>query len=189
MSPQKRVWLVVGIVAILALVGAFHYYKRSQQVVTPTEAVTSIVYSNVADGVTFSYPSTYALETHELDIEGMKGKYLTLTPADIELPDAGEGPPGITIEIFENKKRISLEKWLESNTHGTSALASHWKPDEQVVGGEKGITYTASGLYESDNIAVSHGEKIYVFSASWATRDDQTLKDLQSVLTSVQFIK
>jgi hypothetical protein len=89
MSPQKRVWLVVGIVAILALVGAFHYYKRSQQVVTPTEAVTSIVYSNVADGVTFSYPSTYALETHELDIEGMKGKYLTLTPADIELPDAG----------------------------------------------------------------------------------------------------
>lgn len=189
MSSTKKIWIGVGIAALLCIVAGFQYWARIYQAPPENQptATAPLVYDSVQDGITFSYPAHYTLQLHELDITTMTGKYLTLIPSEAQIPVGGEGPPSITVGIFENPQKTPLADWLKIITNGAPMPASGWDFAEGTVAGENAIAYTATGLYESDNVAVAHGTRVYLFSASWMTRDEATLKDLEFLLQSVRF--
>ena len=135
----------------------------------------------------FSYPSSYLLEKREIEIGGSMATYLTLMQKGVVLPEAGEGPPGITVAVFPNREQKALADWLQGMTNAAPTPTGGFDFAEMEVDGEEALAYTSTGLYESDNVAVRHKGNIYVFSAAWLTRDDQTLRDLDAILRSVDF--
>jgi hypothetical protein len=185
---ENRNWtLLIGIVVLAVIAGGMYYWQKSKPADTPAPVTTTpVVYDSSTDGLSFSYPSSYKLDEHQLDITTMKGKYLTLTPKNVQVPQDSEGPPGLTVEIFENPRNTALADWLKEITSGTPPVEGA-STTSIAVAGEPGIKYQATGLYESDNVATKHGTHIYVFSASWLTRQDQTLRDLDTLLSTVQF--
>ena len=135
--------------------------------------------------LSFKYPGTYTLVKREIDVNGSLATYLTLTHTGETTPEAGEGPTGLTLAIFPNPKNLDLADWLHSMNSTAPTPTSCFDFAETRVDGNDALTYTSTGLYESDNVAVSHKGAIYIFSGSWRTREDQTVKDLGALITSV----
>lgn len=195
MPPQnspasvKKVYLVGALLLICMGAGVLWVYpalKTSTQ--KPPVQSSLVAYRSDEHHIAFDYPDTYTLESHDFDITGVEGVYLVLMPKGVTLPEGGEGPPTVTVSIFKNPTHMPLGDWIQKQS-GMIPASGGWDYTETKIGGEEAIAYTSTGLYESDNVAVAYGERVYVFSASWLTREDQTLKDLALILPTVTFTK
>jgi len=58
-----------------------------------------------------------------------------------------------------------------------------------TVGGEKAIRYGADGLYASENVVVSRGEKIYVITGQYIDKDSEIGRDFEPLLSSIRFLR
>lgn len=186
-NPQMYVFF--GLIVAVLIAGGYALSKdRGNETGAPAPSAGAMsTFSGEDLGFSFKYPSSYTLEKREIEISGALATYLTLMQKDIVLPEAGEGPPGITVAVFPNVGNLELSAWLSTMTNAAPTPSGGWDFTELEVDGEEAIAYTSTGLYESDNVAVVHGGRVYVFSAAWLTRDDQTLRDLDAVLRSVAF--
>ena len=188
-SPIKKIYLAVAVLLLCAGAFALWVYPGIQtSTETPPTESSLTLYTNADYKIAFSYPDTYTLESHDIDITGMEGVSLVLMPKGVTLPEAGEGPPTVTVAIFKNLTQIPLAEWIQT-VSGMIPPTDGWDYTEVSVGREEAIAYTATGLYESDNVVVARGGYIYLFSASWLTREDATLKDLATLLSTVSFTK
>lgn len=140
------------------------------------------------DGVTFQYPDTYELSSRTVGNAEREWDVLVLLPKGYVAPQGGEGPPAISMSVFQNPEGMSLEAWVQGDAR------SNWKMivDERAtrpttVGGEPAIWYHYSGLYEVDSVAVAHGGRIYIFSGDWLEPNDTTRTDFNALIKTVQF--
>lgn len=175
-----------GLVAAVLVAG--WYVLDAEDASAPTiekESDASSTFASPELNFAFSYPDAYALEKREIEIDGVLATYLTLTPRGVAVPAAGEGPTGLTVAVFPNPRGVGLADWLQSMNNAGVVPTSGWDFAEAVVDGKDALAYTSTGLYESDNVAVSHKGAVYVFSGTWLTREDQTLKDLDMLIRSV----
>lgn len=88
---------------------------------------------------------------------------------------AREGPPGITIEVFENTNTETAREWVENNPRSNYADGN--EISEIGIGGLPAAMYVWSGLYEADAIVVATNDYVYMMSGTWidatsALRDD-----------------
>lgn len=185
--------VIAGIFVLFAAAAAVYLMYPSVKALfekkhslTPSAMVQ---YSNDAYGISFAHPDSYGLEGRDMTINGEVVHLLTLTPKGVTIPEYGEGSTAITLSIFELSKKTSLEDWVHSMTNTYPKPQGGFSYTERVVDGTRGVSYTSTGLYESDNIALMRGNRIYVFSVSWLTRNDIILKDFDTVLASVSFTK
>jgi len=185
MQNKNIMWATLALVVILGF-GAWYIQKNKTEEGPNVVIETGKPYSSDTHKIAFTYPAKYDLTERPLDIEDMKGTYIILNPNDVQVPVGGEGPPGITITVFENQKNTPLADFLQKATGNTPSPTGGFDFQETTIASKSAIAYTSTGLYESDNIAVANNGKVYIFSASWMTRDDQTLKDLGSIISSVQ---
>lgn len=184
----------IFIVCILAciLIGGFAAYfsgvfvstGKRVQVAPPQEQK----YTNEKFGVSFSHLDSYELQERSITINKEEVHIITLTPKGAAIPENGEGSTAITLSIFTTKPE-SLKDWLKAMSNVSPSGEGGPTYVESVVGGEKALSYTSTGLYESTNIAVEKKGLVYVFSSSWMTKDDQILKDFDTLITSVAFTK
>ncbi len=140
------------------------------------------------DGYSFMYPDTYELASRT---EGNAERWwdvLVLLPKGYVPPQAGEGPPAISVSVFPNPEELMLEAWVQGDAR------SNWKMivDERAsrpttVGGEPALWYHYSGLYEVDSVAVAHGGKILLFSGDWLDPADQIRADFNNLIKTVEF--
>lgn len=175
-----------GLVAAVLIAG--WYVIDAERVDAPTRQPADAQTSTFDGGelhFSFAYRDTYTLEKREIEVDGVLATYLTLTPKGSVVPVAGEGPTGLTVVVFPNPRGIGLADWLQSMNNTGVMPTSGWDFAEAVVDGKDALAYTSTGLYESDNVAVSHKGAVYVFSGTWLTREDQTLKDLNALIQSV----
>jgi hypothetical protein len=140
------------------------------------------------DGVQFQYPDRYELSSRTEGNAERQWDTLVLLPKNYTAPQYGEGPPTISMSVFQNPEGLSAAEWVRGDER------SNWKliVDDRAsttttVGGLPALWYHFSGLYETDSVAVSANGKIFLFSVGWLEPQDQTRTDFQTLLKSVQF--
>lgn len=166
--------------------------SETQVAVPGNTAETSKNYSSQEYGVIFEYPSTYILLENEAGTPENQQKALVMVEdnqrnRDIlagKVPEVGEGPTSITVDMYQNPKNLAPEDWVKENTNW---IMSDKKKETVSVGGKSGFTYFWDGLYAGKSAVVVNGTHAYVFSVTWITADDQMVKDFEKILASVKF--
>lgn len=176
---------------IVAVLATSVYFLLSQYGVGRQEGPagqTSLLQYSSEDGVSFNYPDTYELSSRTEGNAERQWDVLLLLPRGYVPPEAGEGPPVISMSIFPNPEELSLTQWVQGDAR------SNWKMivDERAsrpttVGGEPALWYHYSGLYEVDSVAAAHGGKIYLISGDWLDPADQIRQDFNNLIKTVQF--
>jgi hypothetical protein len=152
------------------------------------EAPVVPVYTSSKYGVTFSYPDTYALQERELGNAERWHHSIVLINKEwlAKMPDGGEGPPAIGVDIYQNNlDKLSLEEWVRGTSLSNFKLSTDGKLSLASVAGAKAFYYQWDGLYRGESYVTTHSGNIVVFSATYNAEDDQIRKDFREVLGSV----
>jgi len=145
-------------------------------------------------GLSFSYPETYFV-AYEQSTSGERNQQAIVlaedTPANRALftdPDsATEGPPTITITIFQNNfDNYTLQSFVEGTNFSNFKMSNGTKT-ETTVGGQPAWRYRATGLYENENVVVARPDYIYMFTAFFNSPTDSILSDFDEILKTVKF--
>jgi hypothetical protein len=185
---MNRSAIIVILIAIAVAVYAFGMHYRDFIPVAPIGNANESVYSSSDLDLSFRYPSSYTIETHQEGSAEREWHVLVFMPKNYIPPQGGEGPATITVSVYDNRERIPLETWIRGDARSNFKLSADGALTPVVVGGESGLSYKHSGLYETDAVAVEHDEHIYVFAAQWQAADDETRQQLQDLLKTVQFL-
>lgn len=171
-------FLGVAVAVMLGLAPAF------AQAPTATPLST---FASAQGDVVFQYPQTYEIEEVTEHFGDEPVRLIVLTEAGAEIPEFGEGPPTITIQIVPLPPNVRLDSWVRTNDASNFIFSIDGIIRPTTVGGREARAYRYSGLYENDAIAVMGYGAVYLFSASWIAEDDAIRADLQAMLASVRF--
>lgn len=184
MERKRSNGLYIGaaIAAILA-VASYWLYPASPEKLTPMNSKT---YESARYGIAFQYPPKYRLS--QRDESGPDGEHHVITLIDesfFPLPENGEGPTGITVDIFENdRKSLSSEDFIRT------VRASKYELGDGVLattsyGGVTGLEYGWSGLYQGRSLVVARPGYVFMFSATHDKPDEATISDFSRIVEAV----
>ncbi len=183
---SKTLFITLGLVVIMG-VGFLFFYPAS-------EGGKPITHISSEYDISFSYPQNYMIALEQTRGGEREQHAIVLaedTPENRELfsnpGSATEGPPTITVTIFQNNlDNYTLLNFVESTNFSNFKMSDGTKI-ETTVAGEPAWRYRATGLYENDNVVVVSPEYVYMFTAFFNSPDDQILKDFDVILETVKF--
>ena len=191
---SKQILIGFAVLVVLA-VGGFYFYNYSPAPEpdntngTPEEDVVLTTFNSDELGLSFDYPASYTLETHADGNDERNWTTLVLVERSIleEYEGASEGPPSITVQVFNNIENYDLEEWITTTSYSNYKLATDDTLLSGEVGGEPARAYAYSGLSENNAVVVAHEGNIYLFAVGWLTQDDKNINDFGHLLESVSF--
>ena len=148
-------------------------------------------YSSAEYGISFSYPSTYLLTEHDaLGSALRKHHAITLMRReDLPLPEGGEGPPSITIDMYQNNLDTqTTEQWIRNSSASNFKLGAGLLTHARV-GGLPALSYNWSGLYEGMTVAVAEPNWIYALSVTYMDANSPIVQDFKALTESVRITK
>lgn len=147
--------LILGIVAYVTV--------RTGGSRTPT---LQGVFSSDALGVSFRYKEgtdgyvARMAPSSEQYPEEYVGAVVVLRSADAENDiEQGDGPPAMTITVFENPESKTAESWARTEPWANAVSEEVLVPVN--YGGVRGVRYASDGLYRADSIVLTKGSKVY----------------------------
>ncbi len=149
-------------------------------------------YRSELGGIAFATPEE-GLYMKEIEREGTVNPLSIVlvenTPENVALLDGEgaegrEGPTSITVDVYENPDELPAEDWVQRDTNWTVANTSS---TATTVSGQRGVTFSWSGLYEGKTVVVTKGTRAYVFAVTWMEAADRLLGDFDAILSSVSF--
>ncbi len=154
-------------------------------------------YENTTLGYSFSYrvgPNGYVLteatSTMSTDEDFLGGVTLMLASevATLDSRVGGEGPPAITIRVYENSALASAPNFATSHPLESNIELISGDSAEYVLGGANVVRYLVDGLYPTDTIVATHASNAYLLSGSYLTEDSFERNDFLGILNSFTFI-
>lgn len=183
-----RYVMIIGILGA-ALVGGFFFMKEQPTPeVSEQKSADLEQYSNAAYGLAFAYPATYVL--NEIDAEGsdMRAHHIItlMRKADLPLPVDGEGPPSITIEVYQNNlDKQTTEGWIR-NTSASNFKLGEGRLASTTISGLPALSYRWSGLYEGTTIVRAEQNWVYVFTVTYFEMGAPIVQDFAEIRESVR---
>jgi hypothetical protein len=183
---------IVSVVIILAVI-LLGYFLLNNKVETDNLSEMESYLSEKL-GLEFEYPKTYFIQEIEESTEERFRTTLVLAEDTEENrrvfageEPGREGPPTITIGIFQNNlDNYQTENWIKNTSFSNHGL-SDGRLDEVFIGGERAIGYSATGLYENKNVVIARDNFIYMFTVFYLSPEDQIIKDFEDLLKTVKF--
>lgn len=183
--------LIFGVaVLIVALVGVY------MLIASPPETFQIDdfeMYENAIYDISFAYPSTYALQEREVG-DGHRYHY-SITLIDKEtlanVPQNGEGPPSITIDIFQNNlDKLSIEDWVRGTSFSNFKLSPDGRLASSTVANAPALSYTWDGLYRGESVVFAHPgaagkDNIIMLSVTSLTHEDSIRSNFAMLLASI----
>lgn len=190
-TGAKIVLFILGLV-VVAFVVAFviSSYLVSKLdgtggVTTPHEEQTDMQQYASEDGYSFKYPDTYEISSRPS--ESGDGDALVLLPKGYVPPTGGEGPPTIAVQVFQNTHNLDIDTWLTTDSRANWHLSRPGGAEPIMVGGERGVSYGYSGLYETNAVLVGKNNRLYLFTVGWLNPDDPQVHDFDHLLETLEF--
>ncbi len=182
----------VGFFLIAVLFGAAFWMLRVEPAapldVPSGETGTLQTYTNNAYGLSFTYPATYTLDERDASGSELRTHHaITLIPTDsLPLPENGEGPPTITVDIYQNNlDSQTTEGWIR-NTNASNFKLGDGTLASTTVSGLPALSYRWSGLYEGTTIALAQPVWVYVFSVTYLEMGADIIQDFVAIRESVR---
>lgn len=185
MSIPKPVIVIVLLALLAGVFVAVAYTLEHREI--PVPATTT--YRNEAYGIEFKYPAGYLLTEGEHG-DAHRGHYAIMLTReeDAQVPENGEGPTGITIDIYQNNiDQQSLLSWL-TGTNASNYKLSGGTYEEANVDGEDAFTYHWSGLYEADSTIFRHNGNIFSVTVTYLTSEDANRTVYGEVVSSIDLL-
>lgn len=180
---MKNTYVIAILAVFLLAAGYFLYVRGVGKLSVPVD-----VYQNEAYGISFKYPDTYVLQEREVG-NGERAHYAVVLIDRVALaniPEAGEGPPTITIDIFQNNlDKQSVEGWIQNTSESNFKISLDRTLTPTSVGGASAQKYTWDGLYRGDSVVFAHRENIVMASVMYPTPRDQIRADFFDILSSI----
>lgn len=141
-------------------------------------------------GIEFQYPSGYVLQESDTPSGERVAHHVTLLrEEDLPLLQASEGPPVISIDLYQNDlDRYTAEQWIRSSSFSNFKLGEE-RLATTTISGELALSYRWSGLYEGTTIAVAKGNWVYAFTVTYMQPGDGIVQDFVRVRDSVRFLE
>ncbi|MBD3883131.1 GUN4 domain-containing protein [Phormidium tenue FACHB-886] len=137
-------------------------------------------------GFRFVLPSSYTLEDATESIAGQANAPLQLLQLwqqkdFVNRENLPESPPLIRIYIYDNSQQLPLTDWKDELSRADDRAVT--------VAGQPGIAYSATGLYDSDNVLFKSLDDRYVvrIQGGYLDRNDEILQTFQVVVQSFSF--
>lgn len=184
--------LIIGCIGIfvIALVTIGAYVVSLSTPPAESSNHTSMrTYANEQYGLSFSYPDTYELT--ERDAQGSAERaHHTITlinHADLPLPVDGEGPPAITIDIYQNDlDHLTTSTWIRNDARSNFKLSPEGRLATTTVDGSEALSYRWSGLYEGTTVAIARTAWVYAFTVTYLQMGDPIVQDFVALRESAR---
>lgn len=145
-------------------------------------------YSSEKYGISFVYPDSYVLAEMDAAGSGEREHHIItlMRRTDLPAPEGGEGPPAITIEMFQNNlDNQTTEGWIRNTSQsnfklGEGTLAS------TTISGQPALSYRWSGLYEGTTIVTSKPQWVYAFTVTYLEMGAPIIQDFVQIRDSVR---
>jgi hypothetical protein len=189
----------MGLIAVIVVLAAAYFilFSANDGLEPSANATTTpqnpsgqqfSTYSNTKYGLSFSYSSEYQLTEMDAPGSALRERHIIVLQRkeDLPPPEGGEGPPSITIDIYQNNlDHQTTEGWIrgtsESNFKlGTGDLAS------TTIAGMPAFSYRWSGLYEGTTVAIALPNWIYAFSVTYFEPGADIVQDFAALRESVR---
>jgi len=184
-----KIFLGLAFIVVLAL-SVFYFVGQ-----WPQEETQTVTYLSEEIGLSFEYPADYFLEKRTLGT-GERLQYAIVLAEDTEEnrrvfageEPGREGPPTITISIFQNNlDNYTTNGWIRGTSFSNFKL-SDGVLRETTVDGEPALAYGATGLYENDNVVIARGDFVYMFTVFYLSEDDRIRADFSKLLDTTRFL-
>jgi len=178
--------MIPSALVFLIILGVGAYVFRSAPWERPAPPPST--YSSSIYGISFSYSDTYALLEREAG-NGERYHYvITLIDKDAlaNVPADGEGPPAISIDIFQNNlEKQKVEEWIRGNSFSNFKLSPDNALASTTVAGTEAYAYTWDGLYRGESTVFAHKENIIMMSVTSLSPADAIRADFSDILASL----
>ncbi len=187
---QRTHYLILGSLLLIIALALIVYQAPSfgtPEIVIEEPEPTTRSYSNEAYGLSFTYPLNYELSERRASGSGERQhEVITLMrKEDLPPPVGGEGPPAITIEVFQNNlDHLSTEEWIRNNSlsnfkMGDGTLSS------TTISTFPALSYRWSGLYEGTSIVTAQPRWVYMLSVTYLEMGAPIVQDFVQIRDSV----
>jgi len=183
---------VVWIFILLVLaVGGYLYFADTAVAPTGEPNIEEMMqqYQNTTYGISLAYPNTYALQEREVG-NGERAHYsITLIDkvALANAPQNGEGPPAITIDIFQNDiDQLLINEWVQGSSFSNFKLSPDGVLASTTLAGAPALTYTWDGLYRGKSFVAAHKGNIVMVSGQFLAAEDEIVSDFNAVVSSLK---
>jgi len=176
-------------------IGAAFYLSRNGNT-TPGAPTTNTqtqdrplkTYYDERYGIAFNFPDNY--EVKESDATGAGTKHHTIVLGDkaalANPPVNSEGPPVITIDIFPNTPKQTVEKWIKGSNLSNFKQSPDGVMTATSIAGMPAMAYAWDGLYRSTSIVFEHRTYIVMMSVGQNSPTDPIVADFAKVVSSIQ---
>jgi hypothetical protein len=185
-SKSVLLWVVIGLVIIIGAVVILMPSADEIESDNPDLGqVQTKSYENEAYGLSFMYPSTYEINEREVG-DAHRGHYSIAVLENVAIPENGEGPTAITLDIFQNNlDRQTVSDWIK-NSNNSNYKLSHDILATTTIAGKEGLSYTWDGLYRGESVVFEHKDSIIMLSVTSLTPEDKIRKDFETVLSTLK---
>ena len=189
-----RAILGILVLIVLAVGGYWLLDSTGAPPVEPTPAPsadsTLKAYSSPEYGIEFRYPPAYQLEERDSAGSAQRRHHIVtlMRIEDLPPPQGGEGPPSITIEMFQNDlDAATTEGWIRNSSLSNFKLSLDNRLSTTTIAGQTALAYTWDGLYRGDTIAIARPAYVYAFSVTYREPEDPIRSDFEKLLRTVVF--
>lgn len=151
------------------------------------EVAQTKTYSNSDYGISFEYPAQYVLSEGEQG-NGERARYaiVLVEPQDAQIPENGEGPTAITIDIYQNDlDDLTLLEWMTGTSFSNYKLGP-MEHASTTVDGVEAVRYTWDGLYAGETTAFLHGGNVVAVSVTYFAPTDAKVAAYRALLDSIE---
>lgn len=183
---RSIIWILV---LLVLAVGGYLYLNDSARtpIEVPNGEESTSAYNNSIYGISFEYPNTYELQEREVG-NGERAHYsITLIDkvALANAPQNGEGPPVITVDIFQNDvDQLSINEWVEGSSFSNFKLSPDGTLASTTLAGAPALTYTWDGLYRGKSYVAAHRGNIVMVSGQSLATEDKIVGDFNEIIFS-----
>ncbi len=188
---------IINILILVVVIVIAVWYFTTRTDTPKTQQVSTVQYATFSDGdlgLEFKYPAGpdgYVLS---------RGPSLSISSAHIQtlilfqeedvgkMPEGGEGPPGILIQVFENTKKQTAEVWANENMVHSNINLKMGEVGKTKVGDIEAISYMSDGLYASENVVIAHDGKVYIVTGQFLDRESDLRRDFAPLVASIRFV-
>jgi len=180
---MQKITLGALFIVVLAII-AYVVYGSLSKTIPSSEMAT---YTSGKYGFSFTYPNTYELSEKEVG-NTERGHYsITLIPKEsLPLPEAGEGPTAITIDVYQNDiDNLDLFEWI-TTTEFSNFKLSNGTYVTTSIGKIPAARYAWSGLYEAHVVVFERPGAIVAVTGTYIAPTDKIVSDFEALVQSIE---